>query len=859
MSISEIHYHDPLDTDLNDFIEIRNDGEANVALTGWCVRGVDFCFDEVTVLPAGGFHVVHGSSFDGALSDSGELIELVDAQGNVRDEVRYGTEGSWPETADGRGYSLHRVEGATGADGPAAWEAAEPTPGSARVPRGEMRPRSDATLVINEVHYHPINDDPAAEFVEILNASASSVDVAGWCLPDAAMCVREGVLAPGAMVVLRADSGLGRLGNGSQTFRLVNPSKVVVDAVRWDDSGEWPALADGGGRSLQRRDPRLSGIEPGNWVSGEPSPGAVNEEAGDGFLPTFHRVSHTRSPTSTQPTLVRASLRDGETATLVYRIGFGRERRLAMTRSVSGSWSGEIPPQRPGALVRYRLEARTSRGIGAWPREGDGKRYEGTVVRKAAESALPELMWFIPDTQYQRAYADNEEFRDNGYPLVLAHDGVVMDNAKIRVKGQQSRSNYKRKWKVVLPAGHAWDMGGLLPNPVNEFSLHSAVTDKSFMREILTSQLQALAGGIGQQVFPVRLSKNGEFYGLYLYVEHPDGVWRNKHGFSSETRVFKAERQATLLPSHNDLAKSEFDLRYQQRTLRYTDTHDAVRSLIRSLADPDLGKLEAFAYRHVDIPQVVNAIATMKLAQHLEWAHKNHHLLYDPVDEKWRVVPVDFDLNFGRRFAPGCNALCEDVFVATFPEYFSSNKLGRLFFRIPALREMLDRRTRTLADVFYEPGGIENRIRGAAAIIAADAALDRKRWYTYGIQHTVEEGQRTLVRDFVVPARAMFLESTVSGLPPSQSIDITYAVRRGQDGTVTLTGTGAEAVDLSGAVVPGLRGRIPSGTVLLPGQEMILGNERVPTPGSDRRLRVWVPDTHVNLFNLQRVIAGIRR
>jgi hypothetical protein len=57
---SEVNYHDVSGLDKHDFLEIHNGGISNVALTGWCISAVNFCFDSATVLNAGATVVVSG-------------------------------------------------------------------------------------------------------------------------------------------------------------------------------------------------------------------------------------------------------------------------------------------------------------------------------------------------------------------------------------------------------------------------------------------------------------------------------------------------------------------------------------------------------------------------------------------------------------------------------------------------------------------------------------------------------------------------------------------------------------------------------------------------------------------------------
>ncbi|HEV8712969.1 MAG TPA: lamin tail domain-containing protein, partial [Candidatus Binatia bacterium] len=115
-------------SDNAEFIEIHNRDTSSRDLSGWCFAGITFCFPAGSSIPAGGylvlaknadkFQAVYGLAADGqysgSLSNSGEVVSLLDAAGTVVDAVLYTDHAPWPVTPDGGGPSLELI--AAGAD-----------------------------------------------------------------------------------------------------------------------------------------------------------------------------------------------------------------------------------------------------------------------------------------------------------------------------------------------------------------------------------------------------------------------------------------------------------------------------------------------------------------------------------------------------------------------------------------------------------------------------------------------------------------------------------------------------------------------------------------------------------------------
>lgn len=183
----------------------------------------------------------------------------------------------WAVGADA-GPSTHDVVVRVTDDGPGALSAR-------RALRVVVTPQPH--LVIHEIMYRPATN--LTEFIEVLNNSAHQTEsLAGVELTAGNLRFEfpaEATLAPGAMalVVRNRPAFIAAYGNGlpvagewtgtlnpsGDTLRLLRPvpggEAAVLDEVRFAATAPWPAAANGGGGSLQLRDPLQDNSRVANW------------------------------------------------------------------------------------------------------------------------------------------------------------------------------------------------------------------------------------------------------------------------------------------------------------------------------------------------------------------------------------------------------------------------------------------------------------------------------------------------------------------------------------------------------------------------------------------------------------------
>lgn len=154
----------------------------------------------------------------------------------------------------------------------------------------------DATIVFNEVMYHPATNEAQLEWVELHSLMSVDMDVTGWSLANGIdYTFPAGTIFPGGgyLVVavspstLMAATGLtnvmgpfsGRLSNSGETLELRDNNQRVLNSLNYGTSGAWPIAPDGGGPSFAKRNPNGATADTTNWSASAQvggTPGAEN-------------------------------------------------------------------------------------------------------------------------------------------------------------------------------------------------------------------------------------------------------------------------------------------------------------------------------------------------------------------------------------------------------------------------------------------------------------------------------------------------------------------------------------------------------------------------------------------------------
>lgn len=277
-----------------DFIELYNRGTVELDLGGCGLSDdpdqVKFTIPAGVKIQSGACLVFKETQLGFSLSASGDVIFLTSPnQEMVLDAWRF--EGQRLGISMGRypngGTEIHPLT--------------SPTPGAPN------RAILVCEVVINEIMYNPISRQEEDEYIELYNRGSEPVDLGGWRLVDGVdftFPAGANLPAGGYLVVARDAARLrgrysqlnarntignfsGALSGRGERVALARPYPItkkqsagqsqtetlyaVVDEVTYQTGGSWGEWADGGGSSLELRDPAANHRLGPNWADSDES------------------------------------------------------------------------------------------------------------------------------------------------------------------------------------------------------------------------------------------------------------------------------------------------------------------------------------------------------------------------------------------------------------------------------------------------------------------------------------------------------------------------------------------------------------------------------------------------------------
>ena len=340
----------------------------------------------------------------------------------------------------------------------------------------------------------------------------------------------------------------------------------------------------------------------------------------------------------------------------------------------------------------------------------------------------------LPVVELQVAPGDLEEILASPdtkiWKPVVANLAGVAASGKIRLHGGSSKTHPKKSLRVKLADGNARADGR------DTLVLRAEWSDRTLLRYWLGLQVFAsvtIETPISKARF-IHLRLNDRFHGVMLDVERIDDQFLAARGLDPDGSLYEADPPlAVSVPGGNltplaDLAAYRQVYQHHEGKIDYSDLV-ALIEVALAWSEEDFA---AKANQVVWVEETLRYMATMAVIQNQDHIKKNYYLYRDPqaADCRWRLIPWDLDLSFGRLWTPDGDILDDEIFVNG--GLFAGKNKGHSFYNalidrllaVPVWRERYLDLVEQLLDEVFTASFVSKRVAWATCQMQPDVLAD---------------------------------------------------------------------------------------------------------------------------------------
>jgi hypothetical protein len=536
-----------------------------------------------------------------------------------------------------------------------------------------LRLTAARAVIINEVMYHPADDQDGLQYVELFNTGGEEQNISGWSFTHGPKFIfpEKTIIPPRKFLLLCRDLSAfkkfygsdipaignftNHLGHHSSKIELIDKSKTIIESFKFSDHSPWPAGPDGYSSSLERICPDLPATDPQNWASSKPNsnpsrrgtPGRANDSYSAKPLPAIEDVRFETCPAPNQPIVISGLLTGHpqiDKAVLQYRlIKPGRQSALTelpMERisgdAHCGRYQASIPSTADGTLIRFSIKAidqDSSVRIEPSPNEPHSA-YSSFVTAATIRAKIP-IMEVINGTPISGRRGNGRGGNKFGPPTSEPSGPGTSAVLYIPPEGKPELFDFVHVrsraggWKIHFAKDHLLDgMSGI--NVIFEGP------SRWVLSEHLAYELYGKAGLRPEKSGHVRLSIDGRQYGYYLMVEQPNKTFLARTGRGDKGNVYK------ILWYQQDIVG-----KHEKKTNLDTGHADIV-SLIRALNKKSGEDQWAYIQEQFNVDEVINYFAVNMCIENWDGFFNNYFAYHDlKPGGKWEMIPWDEDKTWG--------------------------------------------------------------------------------------------------------------------------------------------------------------------------------------------------------------------
>jgi hypothetical protein len=287
-------------------------------------------------------------------------------------------------------------------------------------------------------------------------------------------------------------------------------------------------------------------------------------------------------------------------------------------------------------MVSVQAEQVSESAVTAQPQIAAPADDSGLVIGSIYVDMDPEDAWLL----------NNKPSSDkSSFPLRVRYDNEK-HNGRIAVSGSSTRRFIKKSLRITLADGN-W-LG------TNKITLNAMASDSTMMRVWLAWELARAVGLPAPVTQFVRLYVNNNYAGLYLAMEWVRPEVFARAGYGNEGQFYQPNDDmycGDLMPQ-SLITESPITGNRCWSDLSANKSMAPLEALIKGIDATPTDKFDTFVSENFADESVINWILVNGLIGNSDTYNKNYFLYRSKAQQKWVVMPWDFDLSFGRNWDP---------------------------------------------------------------------------------------------------------------------------------------------------------------------------------------------------------------
>ncbi|MGB0838522.1 MAG: CotH kinase family protein [Chitinophagales bacterium] len=275
------------------------------------------------------------------------------------------------------------------------------------------------------------------------------------------------------------------------------------------------------------------------------------------------------------------------------------------------------------------------------------------------------------------------------FPTTLTIDGIVFDTVGVRYKGISSFEFAEAINKFPLKIDLNEFVAGQDYDGIKKINLNNNIIDVSYMRAKLSFEIMNRMGIVSPRVAYAEVYVNGSYRGLYSMVEQIDKKFVRNHYDPDNTGFLHKAYGLTVgfqTPFFSGQDTTDLNLMSVAplKTKKSSNNYQPLRDFVVACNNSTDTEFENDVNDIFDLETFIDQQAvTMILGDSDHYCHgnSNFYLYLNPQDNKWYMIPWDYDLAFD---ALGTNYIEDPVNPPNFTAPFCL--LNKRLFDIPSLR-----------------------------------------------------------------------------------------------------------------------------------------------------------------------------